>query len=150
MVWKGPRENRHTEKDSERDFLSWPFTPLILSHKINSLVYKLTSSIQMYFWLSVFFVFSLFFFYFIFFIVHYSTIFLLFFFSFLFPFFIKHHDFLRSPTFSSFPLRLSSFIYSLFSSLLIFVVEIGRRTIREAVIESSPSFRYEIFECKGF
>ena len=87
VVWKGPRENRHTEKDSERDFLSWPFTPLILSHKINSLVYKLTSSIQMYFWLSVFFVFSLFFFYFIFFIVHYLTIFLLFFFFlFFFPF----------------------------------------------------------------
>lgn len=112
VVWKGPRENRHTEKDSERDFLSWPFTPLILSHKINSLVYKLTSSIQMYFWLSVFFVFSLFFFYFIFFIVHYSTIFLLFFFFFFsFSLFYKTS---RFPSFSYvFLFSSSSFFFHL-------------------------------------
>lgn len=136
VVWKGPRENRHTEKDSERDFLSWPFTPLILSHKINSFVYKLTSSIQMYFWLSVFSSFHFFFLFYVFYCSLFDDFLTFFFFS--FSLFYKTSRFPSFSLFSSFPLRLFHLLVIFF--FLIFVAEIGRRTIREAVIESSPSF----------
>lgn len=110
-------------------------------------VYKLTSSVQMYFWLSVF---SSFQFFFLFYVFYYSLFddFLTFFFFFSFSLFYKTSRFPSFSLFSSFPLRLFHLLVIFF--FLIFVVEIGRRTIREAVIESSPSFRYEIFEYKEF